>query len=94
MTEAWEDIEKVLEPLLRDIASLRLAAGCTIEQCIPVFHATDSYGKHRSVMRALYRRIWPTARIQIRTRTPKGNILGARVEADMPTESVCVCDNW
>ena len=45
--EAWADIEASLEPLLRDLRDARLDAGMSMEESIPVFHATDSYRKHR-----------------------------------------------
>ena len=71
-TESWPHMESWLRPLLQLIKECCLESGCSIEESIPAFHATDSFAEHRGKMRTLYDSIWPEACVATQADTPKG----------------------
>jgi len=73
VAEAFPDIQSDLEPLLRLIREVRLQANLSLLESSPVFHATDSFRKHRSELDSLYRRIWPEVAMATQSVTPRGD---------------------
>ena len=65
-------MKDVLEPMLRGVRAARSAAGCSLELTIPVFHATDTYHKHRNQLDALHAAVWQELRIRTDSNAPKG----------------------
>ena len=47
---------------------------------MPVFHSTDTYGKHRLLTRRLYGRCWPDLRVEVRAKSRKANAQGREVQ--------------
>ena len=84
-TEGWPHLRKMLEPLLRDIQTVRLECGYGMEGSMPVFHATDVFEKHARCMRRLYGKVWSGMRVSAGARTPKGSTGRREV---LPTELV------
>ena len=46
-TESFPDIGSLLAPMLEALKAAHLRAGCSLEDIIPVFHATDNYRGQR-----------------------------------------------
>ena len=84
-TEGFAHVEKVLEPLLREIQEVRLACGYTLLESQPVFHATDVYHIHDACLRRLYNKVWSGLRVATHGATPKGGVQRRTV---LPPESV------
>ena len=92
-TEDWPDIKTVLLPLLRDMKAARLSTppkGMAVEHTIPVFHATDSYHKHRHLLKALYNEVWPELAIETTAPTPKGAASGAHTHPYGGSSGYCM----
>ncbi len=53
-SEAFPAIQRDLDPLVDRMRRVRAQAGFPSERCVPVFHATDSYEKHRVKLRNYY----------------------------------------
>ncbi|CAK9046735.1 unnamed protein product [Durusdinium trenchii] len=79
-TESNNEIVAALTPLLLSIKNTRLRAGCTLEESVPAFHATDNYYRGQRLRLAqLYRAIWPDLRVRSWSRTRKGNAVRREV---------------
>ena len=83
--EAWRELEADLTPLLRDIKRARMQAGYSVDDPMPVFHATDTYGRHRRCIRKCYAAVWSEMRQKVLSLTPRSNSYG--VEWQSPEES-------
>ncbi len=85
--ESWADIQSVLVPLLMEIKRARLEFNLSMEDSMPAFHATDSYGKHRLLAAKCYERCWEELRVKSVAPTPKVDCVSAVVapaaEADV-----------
>lgn len=75
-SETWPHLRANLEPLLLDMRRNRMRAGMSVQTACPAFHATDSFGKHRLKLRALYKSV---AKPQLATVavTPQGEAASA-----------------
>ena len=62
-------------PCLRllSVQERRLSSRCSLLESMPLFHSTDSYQKHRVLIRELYMSLWPGLRMDTRADTPKSN---------------------
>jgi hypothetical protein len=78
-TEAWVDLAADLDGLLDKLRAARLSAGMDATESAPVFHSTDVYRKHRSLIEAFYKQKWPDASIRVDSLTPKGDALSAEL---------------
>ena len=83
--EAWHDLESDLKPLLQGIKWARMQAGLSVDDSMPVFHATDTYGRHRRCIRKCYAEVWSEMRQKVLALTPKSDSFG--VEWQSPEES-------
>ena len=72
-TESWDNIEKVLRPLLRDLKAARLEAGCSLIESLPAFFSTDNYAKHRFQAQRVFADIWADMRVVVDANTPRGS---------------------
>ena len=77
--ECWPLIARDLEAMLRDIQLFGLSAGLPLMDTLPVFHATDSYQKHRFKIKKSYVRIWDVARVHVLAPTPRADAAGMAV---------------
>jgi hypothetical protein len=77
--ENWAEIDKVLEPILVEIRDVMLESGFSLQDTLPVFHSTDTFGKHRLKLRGLYDRVWQALRVQSSAPTPRAASTGRRV---------------
>ena len=53
--EIWEDIAVVLRPLARKIIAARMRYGLSLPDAVPCFVSTDSFAKHRRLLKQLMR---------------------------------------
>ncbi|CAE8598795.1 unnamed protein product [Polarella glacialis] len=77
--ECWDDMEPVLETLLRDSVAARLQAGMSLEEAIPVFISTDSYSKHRLLLKKLVCKVVDHFRVQTVASTPRGPVSAVKI---------------
>ena len=76
-TEDFKDIMLDLEPTLQTIKASRTQHGLVGLESAPVFHATDSYGKHRLLLREAYHRVWPELSTTVRGSSARGDAVTA-----------------
>ena len=72
-SESWSSLERDLDGLLDRAGRVRGAAGCNTEQCIPVFHSTDTFEKHRRKLAEYYAKKYPATRILPEHATPRSD---------------------
>jgi len=88
-TEDWPDIKSALAPLLCGLKKARTEAGLAGDYSVPVFHATDSYRKHRQMLNDLYHEIWPEHAVRTSAGTPKGDVSHAAVQPWAGASGLC-----
>jgi hypothetical protein len=81
-SEKMTDIIADLQPMLERMQKVRMHAGLTLEQTVPVFHATDSYGKHRIQLMTFYKDVFKEVRLEATFATPRSNADGVAVRSD------------
>jgi hypothetical protein len=83
VAENIAEISKDLEPLIDRMQAVRMGNGFPGERTIPVFHATDSYGKHRHKLIKWYKKKFQSLRIGAAYATPRANAQGVSVLRDL-----------
>ena len=63
-SESIPEITRDLAPWLQRMQEVRMNSGHSAEDCVPVFHSTDSYAKHRRKLASWYKKQFPAELIQ------------------------------
>ena len=75
-SEAWADLEPILQTLRRKLVSARQAAAASLLESVPVFHATDNYRAQSSKLRAMYSKLAPHCGWQLHATAKKRLVMG------------------
>ena len=69
---------------------IRQQHGLSAENTVPVFHATDSYAKHRKKLMSWYGKEFKTVRLSADHATPKSDAAGVKIcdESGSPVKSL------
>ena len=89
--EDWPCISKDLGDMLDENKKDRLEAGMSLIECAPVAHATDSFGKHRLLLRELYKDKYCELGTKTESLTPKADALAA-TPRDYPCPTIVTGD--
>ena len=73
------DITSDVEPMIDRMLHVRMNAGFSLEQCVPVFHATDSYRTQRKKLMRFYKRKFDQTRLATEYPTPRGDAQGKHI---------------
>lgn len=63
-SESIPEITRDLAPWLQRMQEVRMNSGHSAEDCVPVFHSTDSYAKHRRKLASWYKKQFPAELVQ------------------------------
>lgn len=74
------DLTADLLPMLDRMLQVRAAAGHPLEEIVPVFHATDSYRKHRLELMSFYKDYFLTAQLRASYSTPRADADAIRAD--------------
>lgn len=81
-SESMPEIERDFTPWVRRMQQVRQEHGLSAAETVPVFHSTDSYGKHRKKLTSLYVRLFKALRVTSAHTTPKASASGTRLLGD------------
>jgi hypothetical protein len=76
------EITKDLGPLIDRMQTVRMNHGFSAEEALPVFHATDSYGKHYLKLMKWYKAKYKGLRVGSKYATPRADADGTAVRTD------------